>query len=42
MKYLLASQQGEFNLGKVKVENSKGYKLKILTDSQEKPLEISL
>lgn len=42
MKYLLASQQGEFNLGKVKVESSKGYKLKILTDSQEKPLEISL
>lgn len=41
-KYLLAYQKNEFNLGNVRLVNSKGYKLLITVDNQNEPLEISL
>lgn len=42
MRYLLHGQQYTFNFGKVKLNNSTQYTLKIDTDKDEKPLEMKL
>ena len=42
MKYLLANQRGEFDLGQVKLASAEAYKVIIKTDKGEAPLEIAL